>query len=95
MIRKHKYGNEYLNYKHYLTQKYFVCAFAVCDAESDKIAIKIHGKIHKVYAFAVGDAEFNKTAIMTVPVAIMRYYSVSNMADVDWPFISHFDSEHV
>ena len=62
MIRKYKYGNEYLNYIHYLTQIYFVYAFAVCDAESNKIASKIHGKIHEVYAFAVGDAEFNKTA---------------------------------
>ena len=61
MIRNYKYGNEYLNYKHYLTQKYFVCAFAVCDAESNKIANQIHGKIHEVYAFAVCDAEVNKT----------------------------------
>jgi len=58
MIRKYKYGNEYLNYIHYLTQIYFVYAFAVCDAESNKIA----SKIHFVYAFADGDAEINKIA---------------------------------
>ena len=58
MIRNYKYSNEYLNYKHYLTQKYFVCAFAVCDAESSKLA----SKIHFVYAFAVGDAEIDKIA---------------------------------
>ena len=57
-MRNYKYGNEYLSYKHYLTQKYFVRAFAVCDAESNKIT----SKIHFVYAFAVGDAEINKTA---------------------------------
>ena len=89
MIRKYKYSNEYLNYIHYLTQVYFVCAFAVCDTENDKIASKIHDKIHFVYAFAVGDAEINTTAIMTVPVAIMHYDSVSNMADVEYPSISH------
>ena len=39
-MRNYKYGNEYLSYNHYLTQKDFVRAFAVCDAEINKTASK-------------------------------------------------------